>query len=293
MTTSIRGYIPKREGSARIRSNKGTPVYECSYTWIVVATSKTEDYLDVLNTSGLPIVGVTVEPTGYAVCTSKNAVRRAENPLYWDVTCEFSSEIDDRSGSQGGPSGPGGGGGGETGNNPEAWVPIYETKFWQHQELVTIDANNDPVVNSAGQPFPTGITITRFLPMWEFFQIEPASTTDNQILARCEVVNSNTFKGRDPHTLLCTVLSSVIGRYYGSLRRLTQYQLKYKPDNWKLKRYDTGTQYNTAPPIEIIDAGKLVNLNGSGRLTDNDGRDPPSILEFDVYTPVSFSFLRI
>lgn len=282
MSTSIRGYIPKREGSARIRSNKGTPVYECSYSWIVVATSKTEDYLNVLGTPGLPLVGITVEPSGFAVCTSKNAVRRADNPLYWDVTCEFSSEIDDRSGSEGNVS-----------ENPEQWVPIYETKFWQHQEVVTKDRSDNPVVNSAGQTFPNGISITRFLPMWEFFQIEPATLSDEQILSRCEIVNSNTFKGRDPYTLLCTVLSSVIGRYYGSLRRLTQYQLKYKPDNWKLKRYDTGTQYNTAPPIEVVDAGKIVNLNGSGRLTDNDGRDPPSILEFDIYTPASFSFLRI
>lgn len=287
MSTTILGNIPKREGSARIRSNKGTPVYECSYTWIVVATSKTEDYLSVLNTPGLPIVGVTVEPTGYAVCTSKNGVRRAENPLYWDVTCEFSSEIDDRSGSQGGP-------GTEPGNDPELWVPIYETKFWQHQELVTTDANGDPVVNTASQPFPTGIAITRFLPMWEFFQIESAALTDEQVLARSEVTNSAVFKGRAIDTLLCTVLSSVIGRYYGSLRRLTQYQLKYKSDNWKLKVRDVGVKYKTAPPIELIDAGTMVNLNGiDGQLSGNDGKDPPGVVEFDIYPSISFSFLRI
>jgi hypothetical protein len=283
MSTSIRGYIPKREGSARIRSSKGTPVYECSYSWIVEATSKTEDYLAVLSTTGLPIVGVTTDPTGIAVCTGKNATRRTDNPLIWDVTCDFSSEVDDRSGS-----GDSGGPGGE--------------KYWQYSEPITKDIHGDLIANSAAEAFPTTTLVTRFLPMWEFFQIESAAITDEQILNRCDVVNKNKFKGREPKTLLCTVLSSVIGRYYGSLRRLTQYQLKYKPDEWTLKKADIGTRWLTAPPRELRDYtidpdgnGSIINgpLDGDGNKVD-DGKGPAAIIEFDIYTEVSFStFLRI
>jgi hypothetical protein len=261
-----------------------------------VATSKTEDYLDVLSTAGLPIVGVTTEPTGYAVCTSKNAVRRAENPLYWDVTCDFSSEVDDRSGSSGGP------GSAEVGNNPELWVPIYETKYWQYTEPVIKTTNGTLIANSAGEQFPTTTLVTKFLPMWEFFQIEPASLTDETILDRCDVINSTIFKGREPKTLLCTVLSSVIGRYYGSLRRLTQYQLKYKPDEWTLKKPDVGTRYysieqnkNVDYTIDEAGNGTIINgpLDGAGGKANN-GLGPAEILEFDIYTEVSFStFLRI
>lgn len=290
MTTSIRGNTVKREGTAKIRSSKGTPVYECSYSYIVESTIKNEDYLTVLNTPGLPVVGVTVEPSGFAVCTGKSGTRRAQNPKLWDITCDFSSEVDDSSGSEGDP--------GNESNNPETWVPIYETKFWQYQEVATKDYAGDAIVNSAGQAFPSGITITRFLPMWEFFQIESASVTDDQVLARCDVVNSGFFKNKAAKTLLCTVLSSVIGRYYGSLRRLTQYQIKYKPDKWTLKRASIGTSYLDGSG-DLVDytnkSGAVINgnLDEDGHKTGNDGKDPPEILEFDVHQAVAFSFLRI
>lgn len=284
MATSIRSNSVKREGSAKIRSSKGTPVYECSYSYIVVATTVDEDYLDVLSTAGLPIVGVTVEPTGFAICTSKVGTRRAENPKIWDIVCDFSSEIEDTSGSGGDPS-----------SDPETWVPIYETKFERYQEIVTRDFAGNAITNSAGQTFANGMTIGRYLPVWEFYQIEASSVSDETIIARTEVVNSSTFKGRAAKTLLCTVLSSVIGRYYGQLRRLTQYQLKYKAEKWTHKRADVGTlRLNTSGDLVPYEVDGMVvngNLDGSGAAVA-DG-DPPAILEFEMFNPVSFSFLRV
>lgn len=284
MASSIVGGSTKREGTAKIRSSNGTPVYECTYSFIVQATTKDENYLSVLATTGLPIVGVTAEPTGFAVCTSKTGNRRADNPFLWDIVCEFSSEIEDTSGSSGDP-----------GSDPVTWVPIYETKFERYQEVVTRDFSGNAIANSAGQPFPNGMTITRHIPIWEFFQFEAASVTDATVLARTEVVNTSTFKGCAAKTLLCTVLSSVIGRYYGTLRRLTQYQLKYKQDKWTHKRLDVGTVYvNLSGDLKpytrdgVVINGPLDGLGGQAA----DG-DPPEILEFDMYQDVSFSFLRV
>lgn len=285
MSTSIVGNTVKREGSARIRSNKGTPVYECSYSYIIQATAKDEDYLDVLATTGLPIVGVTVEPSGFAICTSKVGTRRTDNPKIWDITCEFSSEIDDSSGSGGDPS-----------SDPETWVPLYETKFERYQEVVTRDFSGTTIANSAGQPFPNGMTISRYLPVWEFFQIEASSVTDANVLARSEVVNTSTFKGCAAKTLLCTVLSSVIGRYYGTLRRLTLYQLKYKADKWTHKRQDVGTVFKSAAPVELYDYTSEDGTIICGPLDGSGGKQTAgtaaAILEFDMYQAVSFSFLR-
>ena len=290
MSTSIRGGATKREGSASIRSRRGTPVYECQYSWIVVATAKDEPYTNVLSTTGLPLVGITADPTGYAICTAKNATRRAENPLYWDVVCDFSSEIDDGSGSNGDPT-----------SDPTTWVPLYETKFEMINEIVQVDYAGNPIQNSVKQPF-NGITVFRTIPVWEFFQIEASSVTDNTVLSRTNVVNSASFtRGGSTYaakTLHCTVLSSVIGRYYGTLRRLTQYRVKYNDKKWTLKLLDCGTRISDGAggyTAYYADASTPVKdftvingpLNGSGARTTT-----AATLEFDMYNAVSFSFLR-
>jgi hypothetical protein len=298
MSTSIRGSNFARPGNAKIRSKGGFPVYECQYTFIVEATTTNESYANVIQTTGLPIVGLDRDPTGYAICTGKVATRRIENTKIWDVVCDFSSEIDDSSGSSGDPT-----------TDPGEWVPIWETKYERYQELVTRDINGDAVANSAGQIFQNGLTITRKIPVWEFFQIESAGISDKQIIDRSDVVNSAAFsRGGETYaakTLLCNVLSSVVGRYYGELRRLTQYQVKYKSDKWTHKRQDVGYIWKKQGSSQLIDPNEAstipIALDGAGRpaggykLSTNqptETPDPPEILEFDVYQAVSFSFLR-
>lgn len=265
MSSSILKNSTKREGSARIRSKGGLPVYECTYSYIVVCSAVDEPYDDVLATTGLPTVGITAEPTGFAVCTSKVGTRRPDNPKYWDIACEFSSEIEDDNGSNGDPT-----------SDPETWVPIYETKYERIQETLNKDYAGNIVKNSKGLLFPDGITLTRFIPIWEFYQIEASSVTDATILARNESVNSATFAGCAAKTLLCCVLSSTIGRYYGTLRRLTKYQLKYNIRDWRQKR------------IDQMPDGTL--LDGSGAILASGGT--PTLLNFDIYPSISFSFIR-
>lgn len=282
MATSIRGNTVKREGNARIRSRNGAPVYECQYSYIVEATTVDEDYMDVISTPGLPVVGVTAEPSGFAVCTGVVATRRIENPKIWDVVADFSSDIDDSSGSGGDPS-----------SDPETWIPLYETKFERYQEPLIVDFSGNPVVNTAGQKFQNQLIRTRFIPMWDLFQLESATVTDTTVLGRTEVVNSGTFKGRAAKTLLCTVVSSVIGRYYGQLRRLTRYQLRYKQETWKVKRLSTGTAYmpTTGTKLVPFEGGIEGGLDEFGFAVD--AGQPPHVLEFDVFQSVSFSFLRV
>jgi len=235
------------------------------------------------------VVGVTVSAFGYTICRTKDAKRRKDNPLIWDVTCEFSSDVDERQSSQ------------NVESDPESWIPVYETKWERLQEVVTKDFAGTSIANSAGQPFETGLTIGRFIPVWEFFQFESASVTDETIIARNERVNAGVFKGRAAKTLLITVMSSVIGYYYGNRRRLTQYSIKYNSRNWKHKRLDVGTVYLSAPDVDTeVGWTPIMDDNGNNVLGALDGSGnkqltgvEPATLEFDMYETIDFgSFLR-
>lgn len=275
-----------RVGSCRLRSRQGMPVYEVTYSYMVLADSVYQSELQILQADGLPLVYITPEPDGVAICQSKSGTRRPESVLIWDVVCEFSSEIEEGQQSQGGTPDPS--------SDPAVWVPVYETKYERLQEVVTKDQSGSAIVNSAGQAFETGLTITRHIPVWEFYQFEPATVTDEDIIARCETVNSATFKGRAAKTLLCVVLTSVIGFYYGRRLRLTQYQLKYNPRDWQHKRLDVGTQYKSGTTLLDFTSSDgsimLGSLNGSG--AKQAAGTAPAIRTFDQYATNTFTFIR-
>lgn len=278
----------KRAGEARLRSSDGAPVFESVYHFLVKADSKTASRASILATTGLPQLGDVDVGSSLGVCRSSVAVQREDQPLYWDVTCEFSTEVKESQDNQ------------DPGSNPTEWVPVYETKSERIQEFALKDLDNKPVVTSAGQPFENGVAITRRLPVWEFYQFEAASVTDEEVLDRCEVVNELEFKGKGPHTLKLDVLSSVIGFYYGQRLRLTRYSVTYNRNNWKHKRLDVGTVYldggdkkpylDAGDPVNNIPPGVILGaLDGSGNKASE-----AAVLEFTIYPEVDFhDFLRV
>lgn len=284
MSTIIKGGSEKREGTSRIRSSGGMAILEETYSFIVVATIPNENRLTVLSTPGLPQVNQSLSASGYCICRSVDAQRWPDNPYYWTVTCEFSSEVEEN----------------QSGNNPASdplvWVPVYETKFERLQEVVTKDKSGTSIANSAGQPFETGLTIPRFIPLWELYQFEPATLSDEQIIERNETVNSTAFKGRAAKTLLLTVSQSSIGFYYGRRMRLTKYTIRYNSKKWTQKRLDVGTVYKSGS-----DLLPYTDKNGNVILGALDGSGakqavgtPPAVLEFDQYEEKRFQdFLRI
>jgi hypothetical protein len=274
----------QRQGQSAIRSSGGIPILDETFHFLVKADSANESRLTVLATPGLPVANVSVSSFGNAVCKAVTAVRREDQPKYWDVTATFSSEVDESQQKE------------SESQDPQEWVPIYETKFERLQEIVTKDYNDDAIANSAGQPFENGLVRARFIPIWEFFQFEAASVSDETVIDRNEVINSVPFKGRAARTLLCTVMSSVVGFYYGRKRRLTRYSLRYDKRNWKHKRLDVGTVYKDGTKqkaYEDADGNVILGgLNGSGGKVAVGTK--PSVLEFAMYPEVAFaSFLRI
>lgn len=285
MATTLLG--EQRPGDGYLRSNNGMPSYEETWHYLVQSDNANENRANVILTDGLPRINVTPSPSGIGVCRGVRAQRREKQPRLWDVTVEFSSDVADSISSA------------DPQTDPETWIPIYETKFERYQEIVTKDYSGTAIVNSVGQAFQTGMQVTRFIPVWEFFQLESALLTDEAIIARNETVNSVAFRGRAADTLLLTVLSSVVGYYYGQPRRLSRYNLKWNHRNWKHKRQDMGTAH--LPLVDgklqaYLDGGKPPNvilgpLDGSGGKVA--AGDPPAILEFDMYNSLDFNlFLR-
>lgn len=284
MSTSILGGSPKREGQCSIRSSGGMAIFDETYSYIVVATSVNEPYNTVVTTAGIPQVGIDLSPSGYGICRSISATRMPENPKYWTVTCEFSSEVEENQNNQN-PT-----------TDPQLWIPIYETKFERLQEVVTKDKNGTSIANSAGQPFETGLTVSRFIPIWEFYQFESATLSDEQLIERNECVNSMQFKGRAAKTLLLTIITSSVGFYYGRKVRITKYQLRYNSKKWTHKRLDVGTVYKSGsdllPYTDKYNNVILGALNGSG--AKQTVGTAPAVLEFDQYTEKRFQdFLRV
>ena len=282
----VSGVIRGEQSQARVavRSSGGIAILDETYHYLVEMASVAAERVDVINVPGLPIVGVTQAAHGYAICKTVDAVRREDQRVLWDARATFSSEVDERQSSQ------------SVSESPVEWVPIYETKFERLQEVLTKDRAGVAIANSAGQPFETGIIAARFIPIWEFFQFEPETVTDEDIIDRNETVNSVPFKGRPENTLLCTVLSSAIGFYYGARVRLTKYALRYNVRTWLHRRNDVGTVYldGAVHKAYLDDDGNVMlgGLDGSGNKVAP-GTEP-AVREFQMYAPLDFSsFLRL
>ena len=276
-------------GNVRLRSTNGVPVLEETYAFTVIAAAANESYASLLNTPGLPIVGQTVSTLGLTVCNSLNGTRNPSNAFLWEFIGEFSSEVEDRQGAQNAAGDP-------ASFDPETWVPVRETKSERITEVSLVDASGNAIANSAGQLFPSGITRTRRLPVWEFFQFESGSVTDETVWERSEVVNNATFKTKPEKTLLCVVLSSVVGFYYGQPRRLTQYQVTYNRKKWTDRRLDVGQVFLETGALKPYTDSEgnviLGGLNGSGAKVA--AGTAPAIREFDQFPAVSFAdFLRV
>lgn len=275
----------KRKGNGvRVSVRGGRPVVEEDFECLVKADSKNESHEDLyLKTPGLPQIG---EQSGVMICASVDLKRDPANAEYYHANVRYSSDVEESSST--------GGSGGSDFNfsgDPTTWRPVYETRFERLQEVVTEDRNNNPIVNSAGQHFQTGLTVSRFIPIWSFYQFEPV-VSDETIIERNEVVNLVSFKGRDPKTLLLIIESSVVQFYYGQRRRLTHYSLKYNDRKWTHKRLDIGTYYldsGSRKTFTTDDTGAAIAgpLNGSGGKASTSA--DVATLEFDVYEQVDFN----
>lgn len=257
-----------REGDVTLGyQNKQLVVNETYNYKIRVSVSGGTTYLDVdradiLNTVGLPIPRLSASPSGMGTCTNTSATRDPQNVSIWNVKATFSSSVEDNSSD------------GDVTTDPTTWIPLRET-YLEPFDVTLFKATNDkPLVNGAAIPFASAPTIPKDNIRWDFAQFENISVTDEDIADRNNKINNAIYKTRAKHTLLLKVRSSVVGRYYGSLRRLTEYSLVWNPDNWHRKfanqgnafRVKEGADYKVYPYIyakdpDVIHVGPLGSDN--------------------------------
>jgi hypothetical protein len=274
----------KKVGGASIKKSSKRLVYEETYEFLVRTDDPLTTRAAVLSSSAVPKVNQTVGTGGFTICNSVDAERNEENATLWRVSATFSSDIqEDNSGANESQSG-----------DPTVWKPIAELAFETFTEVAFTDANGDPFDNSVGIPFASGIPLVRTLVRYDFVQFEPATTSIDTIADRNEKVNTATFNGRAAKTLKLQVKGAALGYYYGYRVWRVSYSMVYKPDTWVFKVLDVGNSVKSGTDIlPYLDDAEPPNrifgpLDGSGAKAA-----VASVLEFDKYEDISFSFLRV
>lgn len=287
MTTVLRGERPARKG--QLQATRDGMTYSVDREYFVLSDTKTESELNVLATTGLPIIGLS-SLSGFpgTICRSLSPQQDAKQPMLWTVTANFSTEpINQQPDSTGGTPNP----------DPTTWFPVYRGQMQYYHEVIYEDFSSTPkkYVNYAGVPFSEPLTITRPIIVYDFWQYEASSVTDKAIGDRNDCINSSAFTKNGvtypQYTLKVSIPEFERGFYFGYSCVRIHYQVAYKPSKWTISPLQVGYEYRIAAGGVRVASPKLVGLNADGTLR-SDGSALLSDNEFIPHKPISFSFLR-
>jgi hypothetical protein len=316
MTHYITGI--KRDGGIELTS--GSNGLELSFTesyrvkaddklatmWEVMSTAVAENagvadllgYNGDVQTNGLPLPGVTEDRDRICRCRSLNGERNEENPLLWEFTARFSSNVPE----------------GNTGQDAtvplEEVIPVRETLYELVNRARSIDLSGQGYTNGAGHLYNPALQVEEELPRWDFTQFDidytgsvaatstlysglsssafafslltKADTTTtsgviyppgvyrniagiNQFYAPTDAsiyyfngcLNSISFRGFDPFTLLLKVRSSKVGFFRGQRKRVTEYSLIFDERNHFDKPINAGPFF-IAPKLDAATGDEVV-----------------------------------
>jgi hypothetical protein len=171
-----------------------------------------------------------------------------------------------------------------------------------YQEIVDLDRNGNPVVNSAGDYFDPPVQRDRTRPVIKISRNE-TTFNDSTILAYSDKINSDTFYSYPPRTLkLSAPTAEPLYSQEADLNYFrVNYELHYDPKTWAIQVLDQGyrqlipTYYGhatTQEPILIAGqpASSPVCLDGQGGalLPPVDAADI-TVRSFDVYEELDFT----
>lgn len=289
MSTVLLGEKPGRNG--QLQSNKDGMTYSVDRTYFVQSSVKNDSEINVLATTGLPIIGLS-SLAGFpgTICRSLRPQQNAKQPQLWEVTANFSTQPINQDAPNTGP-------GGTPNPDPTTWIPRYSGKMQYYQEVVYEDFSSTPkqYVNYAGVPFSEPLTITRPIIVYDFWQMEAPTITDKAIGDRNDCINSSgVTRGSSTYpqyTLKASILEFERGYFYGYDVVNIHYQLAYKPSKWTVKPIQVGYEYRVAAGGVRVASPKLVALETNGTLR-SDSSPPLADNEFIPHKPISFSFLR-
>lgn len=292
MTTVLRGEKPARKG--QLQATREGMTYSVDREYYVLSDVKNESELNVLATTGLPIIGIS-SLAGFpgAICRSLSPQQNEKQPQLWTVTANFSTQPINQEAP---PSGPNPGD--PPNPDPTTWIPVYRGQMQYYPEVVWEDFSNPPKkwINHAKSPFSEPLTVTRPVIVYDFWQYEADTVTDKQIGDRNDCINSSgVTRGGvtyPQYTLKVSIPEFERGYYFGYQAVRIHYQVAYKPSTWKVKPLQVGYEYFVAPgDKETVAAPQLIHLNSDGTKRDKD-LGILSDVEFVPHKDISFSFLR-
>lgn len=291
MPSEIVNSQERRDGSGAIALNNTQLVFRSTWNFLVLASSTAVGREEILLlTPGLPVVGVVYGVTQQR-CVGKDARRKKENPLYWDVTCQFESGAEEQRQSTSDP----------TSANPVTWVPIFIVDSFETKQVVLQQDFSDPpkkIVNFAKQPFQEPLLTTKTLCSFSFVQFESPGQDLDDIMARNDTLNESEFDGRDARTLKLNVTGAGLGYFGGYPAWRVAYRCTYDPDTWEAELLEVGSQYiDTAdgdklkPYLDDVRSHRIVgklDTDGSKLASNAD----PLTSKFVPYRQIDFSFIR-
>ena len=287
MATVLIGEKPTRSGTLTATDTGFN--YTVPRTYLVQSDINDDGELNVLLTSGLPIIGLSgLVAFPEAICRSLRPRQNPKQPKLWEVEAEFSTAPLNQ-------TIPATGGGGSPNPDPTAWVPVYKGSIEYYDEVIHEDFSTPPkkYVNAAGCKFVEPLIVKKPITVFDFHQYEAGSTTDKTIAERGDCINNAAITRGSVtypiHTLKCTVVDFERGFYFGYAAVKVHYRIAYKPNAWLNKPLNMGYEYkNTAG--ELQSSPKLVTLNSDGTMRNPFGTI--DALEFIPHKPISFAFLR-
>lgn len=292
MATFLKGEKPGRNGS--LSASREGVVYSINRTYYVISDTRSENELNVLTTTGLPVIGLT-QLAGFpgTICRSLAPTQNQKQPRLWEVVATFSTETLDQT--------PPTISEGVLNPDPTTWVPIYAGDMQYYPEVLTEDFSTPKklFVNYANCKFAEPLTIERPIIVYEFYQYEAPTITDKQIGDRNDKINdasvtrgSNVYPAR---SLKCSIPRFERGYFYGYEAVKIHYQIAYKPSLWEIAPLQVGYEYytvaKTTPGATRTISTKLIALEADGTKRA-EHLEPLANNKFLGHEPTSFSFLR-
>lgn len=189
------------------------------------------------------------------------------------------------------------------GNDPTAWPILITFGSAKYERIVTVDQDGNPILNSAGDPFESPVTIDESRSIITVQRNELVKYVEgtggfNPLLAELyrDTVNNELWNGFEAKTVKCSSITTGAPQY-DSNNEVWYYQVTYvfeiDRDAWTKRLLDQG--YN------VISAGvrkpyllggqkpeEPILLNGSGAFTTT-----PHFLSYEGYPLRDFSIFNL
>ena len=243
--------------------------------------------LNFQTTKGI-IPGAAYADNPFATCRSINVTKHATKAPHqaWDIDVEWTTEnalVDDE--------------------NPANRRWVREVSDSEQQRFVVRDRNDRLIVDTAGTPFDGGVPVNVRLTTynWEH-NVDWSVYNLNTIGELSGKLNSDTFLGKEPYTLLLTYRAKEQweGKYHFAAET---YTIIYDPLGWRPKPANAGLyelDRTKNPPqrkritIKGKEATEPEPLDINGKLIPYDGRPQDCIfITVDYYEPIQFGNLGL